>query len=204
MGTFGGTDTREYWKAESKYVIMGGETCQVSKYCTCDKSLKDLEDYHWTYLHKGYNADVLSRWESTGCMDEVKRRLGYRLSLTDAYHSQLKAGQKAQVVLHVKNSGYAAPMNPRAVELVLVDGNGTKTVYNVENNDPRFWFAGETAVINQMIKIPADASGKCTLYLNLPDPKATLHDNPRFSIRLANDKVWDETTGYNKVLEFKL
>ena len=205
MGTFEGKDTREYWKAESKYVIMGGETCQVSNYCTCDKSLKDLEDYHWTYLHKGYNADVLSRWESSGCMPEVKRRLGYRLSLSDVYHSpELKAGKNCQVVLHIKNSGFSAPMNPRGVELILVDGNNKETVYKVETADPRFWFAGETAMINKTIKLPADASGKCTLYLNLPDPKETLHDNPKFSIRLANDKVWDDKTGYNKLMEFTL
>ena len=55
-----------------------------------------------------------------------------------------------------------------------------------------------------MIKIPADASGECTLYLNLPDPKVTLHDNPRFSIRLANEGVWDEETGYNKIATFTL
>ena len=95
-------------------------------------------------------------------------------------------------------------MNGRAVELVLVDGNGKKTVYPFENIDPRYWFAGETATVDKVIKLPSDASGKCTLYLNLPDPKETLHDNPYFSIRLANAKVWDESTGYNKIAEFSL
>ena len=84
---------------------------------------------------------------------------------------------------------------------MLVDGNGKKTVYEQKDVDPRYWFAGETATLDKVIKIPADASGKCTLYLNLPDPKATLHDNPAFSIRLANEDVWEAETGYNKVLE---
>ena len=35
------------------------------------------------------------------------------------------------------------------------------------------------------------------LYLNLPDPKPNLHNDPRYSIRLANENCWDETTGYN-------
>ena len=39
--------------------------------------------------------------------------------------------------------------------------------------------------------------GDYKLYLNLPDPYPTLHDDPRYSIRLANDSVWDEATGYN-------
>jgi hypothetical protein len=108
------------------------------------------------------------------------------------------------VALQIKNSGFAAPMNGRGFELVLVDGKGKKTVYEFNDVDPRYWFAGRTVNIEKAISIPADASGKCTLYLNLPDPKATLHDNPRFSIRLANENVWDEETGYNKIVEFTL
>jgi hypothetical protein len=183
---------------------MGGETCNVSQYCTCKQSLKDMEDYHWTYLNSGYNGDVLGRWENDGCMDEVKRRLGYRLSLSDVYHSEIQAGKDLQIVLRIRNSGFAAPVNPRAVELILVDGNGNRTVYALNHLDPRFWFAGKTSIINETIKIPADASGHCTLYLNLPDPKPTLHDNPCFSIRLANEGVWDAATGYNKILEFDM
>ena len=203
-GTFIGNDTRTYWKKDTRYVLMGGETCNVSEYCTCEKSLKDMEDYHWTYLNSGYNSDVLSRWERNGCMDEVKRRLGYRLSLADVYYSDPAAGRDMQVILRIKNTGFAAPMNPRGVELVLVDGSGKKTVYALTDVDPRFWFANKTSIVNQTITLPADASGKCTLYLNLPDPKPTLHDNAAFSIRLANKDVWDSNTGYNKVLEFKL
>jgi hypothetical protein len=137
-------------------------------------------------------------------MDEVKRRLGYRFSFSDVYHSEASAGADMQVVLRIKNSGFAAPVNPRAVELVFVDGNGKKTVFELNHIDPRFWFANKTAVINETVKIPADASGLCTLYLNLPDPKPTLHDNPDFSIRLANEGVWESETGYNKVFEFEI
>jgi len=40
-------------------------------------------------------------------------------------------------------------------------------------------------------------AGKYQLYLNLPDPYASLHDDPRYSIRLANENMWDYKTGYN-------
>ena len=43
---------------------------------------------------------------------------------------------------------------------------------------------------------------KYALYLNLPDTRATLHDNPLYSIRLANMKLWEESTGYNKLCDF--
>ena len=203
-GTFIGKDTREYWRKETRYTLMGGETCGLSDYCKCKQSIKDCEDFHWTYMNSGYNADVLNRWESDGCMDEVKRRLGYRLSLKDVATSKAAAGKALRVKLNIRNTGFAAPANPRHVELVLVDGNGKKTVYEFKDVDMRYWFANETVTVDKLIELPKNASGNCTLYLNLPDPKATLHDNPLFSIRLANDGVWNEKTGYNKIAEFKL
>ena len=203
-GTFIGKDTREYWRKETRYTLMGGETCGLSDYCKCKQSIKDCEDFHWTYMNSGYNADVLNRWESDGCMNEVKRRLGYRLSLKDVATSEAAAGKALRVRFNIKNSGFAAPGNPRHIELVLVDGNGKKTVYEFKDVDMRYWFAGETVTVDKLIDLTKDASGNCTLYLNLPDPKATLHDNPLFSIRLANEGVWNEKTGYNKIAEFKL
>lgn len=205
MGTFEGSTSREFWKKDTRYVLMGGETCAVSSYCRCEQSLKDLKDYHWTYLNSEYNGKVYTKWRNEGCYEEVERRLGYRLSLYDVFQTPSPAaGSDFRLALKIRNTGWAAPMNPRAVEIILVDGNGNKTVYALDDVDPRYWFAGERHILDKTIKLPADASGKCILYLNLPDPEVTLHDNPLFSIRLANDGLWDETTGYNKVAEFTL
>ena len=204
LGTFDNDASREYWKRDTRYTLMAGETCGVSSYCECAVTLQDCEDYHWTYLNIEYNRQVHNVWKDGGCWDEIERRLGYRLSFADVYHSTPAAGEDMTVALQIKNSGFAAPMNGRAVELILVDGKGKKTVYELNDVDPRYWFAGRTVNIEKAISIPADASGKCTLYLNLPDPKPTLHDNPRFSIRLANDGVWNDDLGYNKVMEFNL
>lgn len=204
LGTFDNDASREYWKRDTRYTLMGGETCGVSSYCECAVTLKDCEDYHWTYLNIEYNRQVHNVWKDGGCWDEIERRLGYRLSFADVYHSTPAAGEDMTVALQIKNSGFAAPMNGRGFELVLVDGKGKKTVYEFNDVDPRYWFAGRTVNIEKTISIPADASGKCTLYLNLPDPEPTLHDNPRFSIRLANDGIWNDELGYNKILEFTL
>ena len=205
QGTFSGAESREFWKNNTRYVFMGGETCAISKYCECEASLKDMEDYHWTYLNSEYNTKVISRWRKNNCYDEIERRLGYRLSLADVYQTKNPvAGKDFRIVLKIRNTGFSAPINPRAVELVLVDGKGNKTVYEQKDIDPRFWFAGETATLDAVIKLPVTATGDCTLYLNLPDPEETLHDNPLFSIRLANDDTWDEETGYNIVTSFTL
>jgi hypothetical protein len=185
--------------------MMGGETCNVSEYCKCARSLKDMVDFHWTYLNRGYNSNVLNRWKTDGCFNEVERRLGYRLHLTEVSHTRKPVtGQDFRVILNIENTGFAAPVNPRAVELILVDSKGREKVYVLEDVDPRYWFAGESTIIDRTINLPDDFIGECVLYLNLPDPEESLHDNPYFSIRLANDGIWNEEKGYNMIATFTL
>lgn len=204
MGTFTNTAERQFWKNESRYLLMGGETCQMSYHCTCKRTLEDCEAYHWTYTSGP--ANISDRWKEEGCYDEIEKRLGYRLVLTDLYHtSKATPGKDFRLIMKIHNVGFAAPMNPRDVEIVFIDGNDKKKVYQLTDIDPRYWFANDQITIDKTIRIPEDADGDCAFYLNLPDPEITLRNNPLFSIRLANaEYLWDETTGYNKLLEFKL
>ena len=204
MGTFTSMDERQFWKNESRYLLMGGETCQLSYHCSCKRTLEDCEAYHWTYTNGP--AKVSDRWKEEGCYDEIEKRLGYRLVLTDLHHTpQAVPGEDYRVVMKIENVGFAAPMNPRDVELVFVDGNGKKMVCPLDDIDPRYWFAGEQITIDRTIRIPEDAAGDCALYLNLPDPEFALRNNPLFSIRLANaEYMWDEKTGYNRLITLKL
>lgn len=41
--------------------------------------------------------------------------------------------------------------------------------------------------------------GTYEAFLNLPDPEATLRRRPEYSIRLANEGVWEPSTGYNNL-----
>lgn len=204
MGTFTTIAERQFWKTESKYLLMGGETCQLSQYCRCERTIKDCEEYHWTYTSGP--SSISNRWKEDGCYDEIEKRLGYRLVLTDLHHSpDAIPGKEYRLVMKIKNVGFAAPMNPRAVELIFVDGAGNKKVYTLDDVDPRYWFAGDEVTIDKTIELPQSAAGECTLYLNLPDPEFALRNNPLFSIRLANkDSMWEEATGYNKLIEFTL
>lgn len=195
-GTFEGNETRELWKADTRYTIMGGETCEVSDFCLCPATLKDLEDYHWTYLHDGYNRDVLSRWQKDGCFNEIKTRLGYRLVMKDVHYESIETGKKCKVTIRLYNKGYASPMNPREAWLVWVgsDGSTSRTLLGV---DPRTWQPGYNAIVSYFT--PSSVAG--TLYLELSDP--LLGDRPDYSIALANKDVFDSKTGYNKLFEVK-
>ena len=194
-GTFDNeTGDRAFWKHETRYTIMGGETCKVSDYCKCPASIKDMEDYHWTYLNSGYNSSVLNRWKSSGCMEEIENRLGYRLVLTEvSYPHKREAGKKMTVTLKLANKGFAAPMNPRDAVLIFVEKSGTQT--SVPFANPREWQPGEH-VIDITFNLPADHG---TVYLALEDP--LLQGRPEYSIALANEGVWDSTTGWNKLFE---
>lgn len=193
-GTFDGSDTREFWKAETRYTIMGGETCKLSDFCLCPQTLKDLEDYHWTYLHDGYNLEVLGRWVTDGCMDEIKTKLGYRIVLKDVHYETIKAGEPCKVTLRFYNKGYAAPMNPRQAWLVWETPDGKKERYMLGTN-PTKWQPGYNGAVGNFIP----STDKGTLYLELADP--LLPDDPAYSMVLANKDIFDPDTGYNKLFE---
>ena len=202
VGTYSGPASREFWAEDSKYTFMGGETCEKSSYSKGENALAEMEKFHWTYLNNDYREEVTNMWKKEGTMDIAKRRLGYRFVLDKAIlTSKPKVGAAFEAYCVLHNSGFAAPVNKRAVELIFVSTeNGKKYVFPQESVDPRFWLPEEEShkftlacTLNDM------TPGQYKLYLNLPDPYPSIHDNPKFSIRLANENMWEEATGYNYI-----
>lgn len=203
QGTFLNPSAKDYWSAESKYTIMGGETCSMSTFCKCDNAIKVMAAQHYSYLNSAFDPEVLNYWSRNSCLDEIRIRLGYRFVLTKGYFTQNpSASSPMRVVLNISNAGFASVMNPRDAELVLTDRNGDVLATWPLESDPRFWMGGTNIVVDQNIDLPEDASGSCTLWLNLPDPD--YRTNPLYSIRLANEDMWDDETGFNKIYSFNL
>lgn len=194
-----------YAGGETRYTPFGGESCGDSSYSDCANAIYEMEQLHATYLNDGYHPDVLNKWVSQGCMDEIKRRLGYRFVLKNmSISSNVKPGGILHIIFHITNVGFAAPYNSRDVELIL--DNGTKkytaVIHNTNsiltNTDPRRWLPGKKIVIDKYYRIPYNATETSyKVILNFPDPAPTLHNNPYYSIRLANNGVWESSTGYN-------
>ncbi len=206
-GTYTFSMDRPFWQADTRYTIMGGETCNPSNLSGFDNAVVEMVKYHWSYLNRGYHQGVLSSWMTGGDMDFVKRNLGYRLVLRKAWFTDVPvANGDFEAEFEIENIGFASPCNPRRLELVFVSKDDAKEKHVCEINDvdPRYWFAGETHEFSVNYKLPAVMKGKYDVYLNLPDPKTTLRDNPKFSIRLGNKDIWEETTGYNKVTEITI
>jgi hypothetical protein len=100
----------------------------------------------------------------------------------------------------LNNRGFAAPMNPRDVELIFVNAANPadKHVFK-QTVDPRFWIPEETHKFTLACTLSDMSAGQYKLYLNLPDPYPSLHNDPRYSIRLANADMWEPATGYNYI-----
>lgn len=206
---------KPYFAADGQFVVVGGETCSdgFSPQNDCASSNvmafgdTELEDLHYSYLNSQYNNEVNNDWVSDGCMDDIKRRLGYRFELQNGIYSN--AAQPNQIIsvdIDLKNVGYASPFNERAVELVLRNTSTDELWYALLPDDPRFWFA-ENAVntIAHNLCIPSDMpTGSYELLLNLPDPMPLLAKRPEYAIRIANllpdnSDVWEASTGFNKL-----
>lgn len=200
VGTYKGQADRDFWAEDTKYTIMGGETCEKCSYSNGKNALSEMEKTHWTYLNRDYRESVTSMWRSDGSMDTMMCRLGYRLVLDKAILTQNpEPGKKFEAYFQLRNVGFAAPMNKRGLEMVLVKANDpTKKYVYEQTEDPRFWLPGEhTFTLSCMLN--AEMQGEYKLYLNLPDPYPTLYNDPRYSIRLANKDIWDAKTGYNYI-----
>ena len=200
VGTYiGGNKERDFWAEDTKYTIMGGETCEKHSLSNGENALKQMARFHWTYINRDYREEVTGMWRNDGTMDTILMRIGYRLTLDRAIvTSEPKAGKKYDAYLQLHNAGFAAPVNKRAVELIFVSASDPKQKYVFPQDvDPRFWLPGEEHSFTLSCVLDAAMQGEYKLYLNLPDPYTSIHDDPRFSIRLANENMWEEETGYN-------
>ncbi|WP_316817497.1 DUF4832 domain-containing protein [Pedobacter nyackensis] len=195
---------RDYMKADSRYVVVGGETCS-DDYSLNDcepagKAQEELTAMHFSYLNAHYNTAVNNDWQSGGCMENIKKNLGYRFVLQSAVlPDNVVKGTTLNLVLNVKNVGYASPYNKRTIKLVLRNKtNGAIKSFNL-NTDVRKWYSGVFKV-EESVKIPSDfAAGEYEMLLHLPDAYASIADRTEYCIRLANNNVWEEETGYNRL-----
>lgn len=196
---------RNYMKEEGRYVVVGGETCSddYSPQNDCEPTgiaQQEFADMHYSYLNAHYNNAVNNDWQDGGCMDAIKRNLGYRLVLKEAtLPDQAFRGAKSRITLQLENKGYAAPFNARPLLCVLRNQADGSVVSIPIPQDVRTWHTG-TVQFTAEVLIPEDLpAGTYEMLLHLPDAYERLAGRPEYCIRLANDDVWEETTGYNRL-----
>ena len=191
---------KTYLEADCLFVPNGGETCNPNPpRSECASALAEMERLRFSYINHEYHPDVVSSWTSGGCREEMERRLGYRLALLEVrYPEQVPPGGVLPLGLAIENTGYAAPVNPRPV-IIILDGPATYSA-ELPSIDMRKWLPAEEAQLSVRIQLPASApAGSYTLSLWLPDAASSLRDDPRYAVRLANQDTWDGATGRNRL-----
>jgi hypothetical protein len=199
------TILREFKKKDSKYVVVGGETCSdaFSPQNDCEPAGRiqtELKEMHYSFLNAAYNNAVNNDWQTGGCMDSIKKSLGYRFVLKEAtFPKSAEPGKSFSVSFGIENKGYASPYNKRTVNLVFrnkSDGTEYKILINA---DVRTWYTG-THNVTQDITLPLNVkAGSYQLFLFFPDNYASISNRPEFAVRLANEGVWESSTGYNNL-----
>lgn len=202
---------RNYIAALSVVAPFGGETCNPADEqgavprTSCTDILNEGRQFNLTYLNNSYYRDLFHvRWEQQGCMAEVRRSLGYRFELTTLRHSAaVAAGQSGDLLLTVKNSGWARAFNPRGLRLLLRHaGTGAVVGIALPAVDPRTWLPNTTSTVSAGFTVPAGTpTGTYDVLLALPDGAAALGGDVRYSVRPANAdnatkaQAWDATLG---------
>ena len=194
------TAEKAFYHQDNLFVPQGGETCNVQEdaqpFIGCKNALRELAYQRFNTLNSGYLQDVLDGWVKGGCMEEIKRRLGYRFGLVQS--SARVQGTQVQVEITVRNDGFGNLYNPRPVFLVCRNRAMGRSERVPIGDDPRLWMPGETSGFHVSAKLPA---GEYDLLLELPDAAAALRDRPEYCVRLANEGVWEAATGMNRLAE---
>jgi len=191
VGTFKNTSVEyPYLESQSKFTFCGGESNQLNTtYQNCTNALNMLSKFHYNYLNIGYYGATLDLWKSSGCYDEIERRLGYRFELLNSTIAN------NSITINLQNVGFGTIFNERKVYLVLRN-TSTNVDYSFPlNTNVRLWQSGSQTKIIQDLNLDVPL-GTYSLFLNLPDPKIA---DPLFSIQCANVDVWDGVKGFNNL-----
>lgn len=195
---------KAYLHSECLYVPSGGETCPPSGIdpADCTKAQQEMRFLRWTYLNDDYYRGVNDQWIVQGCMDNIKREMGYRFQLKSGVFTRVLApGAAFNARIIIQNSGYAPLYNKRNIELILRNNQNNMIYVAKIDTDPRLWQPLTENLIDVTIGIPANIpSGTYSLLLNLPDAYAGISNRPEYAVRFANQQVWEASTGYNNLL----
>jgi hypothetical protein len=186
---------------ESQYTPMGGETCALHQNGSCANALKEMADMHIDNLNRDFHTGVIQGWKDQGCYDAIARRIGYRFTAESArLPDSVRPGGLLEFSLTLRNEGFGELFNPRIVEVTLSGPEASPTLLAAAlPDDPRLWTGGKTATVTARLSIPALAEGTYVLGLRLADKDKTLASDPRYSIRLANQGLWNATVGVNEL-----
>lgn len=193
---------KSYQERESSWLAIGGETGGFrggNAFYKCYNAMKEMQRMKWSFINIGWYGPTVQSWKDDGCFDDIARGLGYRYALLEGvYPVSAVRGGALPISITFRNHGWASNYNERPVFLVLKNStDGTFHPIRLAA-DPRFWLPGETLWMRESITVPSGLqTGSYSLHLWLPDAAERLRARSEYSIRLANEGVWDSESGMN-------
>lgn len=193
----------EAWgEGQSAYTVFGGETSDIGGLNADNDGstvLARFADMHLDYLNSEFWTSMFTKWNSSGHLGEISRRLGYRLHLVSVeVPTSITASSAQSISLTMSNTGFGKVYNKRPIDLVFVGSGGPFTVRLTDDARVDLPLGGESnKTMTYNFTAPAGlVSGQnYALHIRLPDPSSNLDDNNDYAIRLANTGIWDGATG---------
>jgi hypothetical protein len=192
----------------TRFTPMSGETCAPNPpRSECASAIREMELLHFSAINEAYHKGILRSWEEGGCLEEITNRLGYRLALESAaFNEEVRPGGLLDLTVNVVNTGFAALMNPRPLYVVLVgwDASRIPPYESMLELDPRTWQPGSFS-FTVTIRLPSSMEeGEYNLALWLPDEAETLQKNSLYAVQFANERMWEQATGFNILGKIKV
>jgi hypothetical protein len=191
---------KNYLEQDSKFTSTGGETCALYETrSNCDTSVYEMERFHWSFINQDYYGPILNQWVANGCYTLMQKKLGYRYFLTSSQiQDSARPSGSFEMSFTLTNMGFSNPINPRNVKIILKNKITGDEFFVFLNTEIRKKELNTPFVLDATLGIPSwIPEGDYAVCLQLPDPRATLSGDPKFSIRLANKTLWDGATGYH-------
>jgi|GEM_PF-1653172 len=191
---------KEYWSQDSRYTVMGGETCTPAPYIPSGEDppayvYAQFRRFRFNNLNLAYHPDFI-RWLAAQpfgddtLLKALERDLGYRLHLrrVTLLPDRAQSGSPLQVALELENLGFGGIYNPKTLTLVFRREDDVQVERVLE--EAFYGPAPEEgpAVYTYTVPAPIEA-GRYDLYLKISDPDAP--EDLRYHVRLATRTAYE-------------
>ncbi|MFP3155292.1 DUF4832 domain-containing protein [Lachnospiraceae bacterium ZAX-1] len=189
----------------TRYTPLVGEANQFSEYCLAKTAVPLLAQMNFQSLNAQFSPEVLDSWKGEtyhemNAYDYIGMNLGYRFVLDKVgFNKKITQGGHLDLELQLKNTGFGNLMKEKNLKLVL--SKGSQKIQTAIDDDARWWDDEAGMLIKRYkFSIPKTMQpGKWDVFLSLSSTFDSLSDNPLYSIRFANEGVWDAQNGLNKI-----
>jgi hypothetical protein len=195
-----GNSEYNYLSNETKYLPMTGETnglnsCNNGFRTNGINAIHEMELTNWTTLNRDYHPAFWNQIINSNEYDDILKKLGYRFVLNSS--TVTSNGLDFDLTINLTNIGFARIFKKRNVYLVMKNTQTNNISTHLINTDIRTWENSNTISQN----IDSGLTGSYQLYLWMPDNSPLLETNSDYSIRFANQNIWDAATGYNDLMQ---